>query len=175
MITFLNKSGIFFILISLLTSSILWSNLPEKDLQAAHNFDLPTPDGKTINLDDYKGKIILLNFWATWSTPCLKEMPALEKLHQQYSDEDLQIIGIAIVSKQEDIPKKILETGITYPVGIGGKQLIADYGYFTSIPQSFLIDRSGKIVKEYAGTIEFTKIQKELTLILHKPALQSHN
>ena len=144
------------------------SGLSEKKHGNAYNFSLFNLDGKIINLSDFEGKVVLLNFWATWCAPCLREMPLLEEFNQLYSDEGLQVIGIAIVSKKKDVPKKANDAGVTFPICVGEKKLIADYGYFTSIPHTFLIDRKGKIVKEFSGSMDKPLVEKEILSLLRK-------
>lgn len=134
----------------------------------AQNFKLHDLTGNEIRLSDFRGKVVLLNFWATWCAPCLREMPLLEKLHQNYKNQDVQIIGIAVVSRTEDIPKTIEATGVTYPILSGNMQVIADYGYFTSIPQSFIISRDGTIIKEMEGSFDYTDFEKEIRAALTK-------
>ncbi len=132
----------------------------------AADFTLKDLSGKEFSLSDYKGKVILINFWATWCGPCLKEMPDLEKLYQNYKAKDFQILGIAVASKEKDIPKKVQSTGVTYPILLGNNQTVADYGSFSSIPQSFIIDRDGSIVMQITGSWHYEQFEEAVKDLL---------
>ncbi|MGD9486537.1 MAG: TlpA family protein disulfide reductase [Calditrichaceae bacterium] len=132
----------------------------------AADFTLKDLSGKEFSLSDYKGKVILINFWATWCGPCLKEMPDLEKLYQNYKAKDFQILGIAVASKEKDIPKKVQSTGVTYPILLGNNQTVSDYGSFSSIPQSFIIDRDGSIVMQITGSWHYEQFEEAVKDLL---------
>ncbi len=158
------------IMIGIVLLILSWQAIQSKpsDEKKAADFSLQSLTGQSVSLRDYQGKVVILNFWATWCAPCLREMPELESLYQKYKDDDLQIIGIAVVSKKEDIPKQVETTGVTYPVLIGNKKIIADYGYFSSIPHTFLIDKEGFISEVFAGSIKKEKLEKSLIDMLSK-------
>ncbi|MGD9900504.1 MAG: TlpA family protein disulfide reductase [Calditrichaceae bacterium] len=143
----------------LIIQSIFILNVFASEDKAA-DFTLKDLSGKEFSLSDYKGKVILVNFWATWCGPCLKEMPDLEKLYQKYKSKNFQILGIAVASKEKDIPKKVQSTGVTYPVLLGNNQTVSDYGGFSSIPQSFIIDRDGSIVMQITGSWSYEQFEK---------------
>jgi len=134
--------------------------------RCAGDFSLPDVNGKMISMQDFQGKIIVLNFWATWSGPSFRAIQELEKGHQEFSDKNVQVIGIAVLSKEEMIPQRIKETGVTYPILLGTKSLIAKYGNFSSIPNTFVIDRQGKIQAEIPGSYKAKRIEKILTKVL---------
>jgi cytochrome c biogenesis protein CcmG, thiol:disulfide interchange protein DsbE len=132
------------ILISLFLISPLFA-------KKAPDFTFKNLDGKEISLSDYKGKVIMVNFWATWCGPCIHEMPDLEKLYQTYKKDGLQIIGLTVSSKAKQIPIKIKKTGVTYPILLNAESAVASYGGFGSIPHTFIINRAGEIVKVIEG------------------------
>ncbi len=133
-----------------------------REFKQAPSFQLTDLKGNTVSLNVYKGDIVILNFWASWCAPCIKEMPALQKIHEYYKDKGLQVLGVAVVSNPEDIPDIVNKTGVRYPILIGNKQLIADYGYFTSIPHTFILNRSGQIVHEISGRANFREYKRVL-------------
>ncbi|MBD3225331.1 MAG: redoxin domain-containing protein [Caldithrix sp.] len=133
-----------------------------REFKTAENFALQSIDGEVIRLSDYRGKYVIVNFWATWCGPCYKEMPELEKIHKKYSGGDVQVIGIALVSKPDEIPGVVKRTGVTYPILKGHKTLIKDFGYFSSIPHTFIINPQGKIVKEYNIRTNAAQLEKTL-------------
>ena len=124
--------------------------------QLAPDFTLRTLDGKTVKLSDYRGKAVLLNFWATWCEPCKIEMPWFVQLQKQYGDEGLQIIG---VSMDDDSPEEIAKftkgLGVDYIVLTGKdneRDAVANlYGGVSFLPENFYIDREGKIVDKIYG------------------------
>lgn len=111
--------------------------------------------GKTFKLSDYKGKVILLNLWATWCGPCRMEMPELVKLHEEFKGQDVEIIGLNISADQDteqDIRDFIKRYNIPYTIGQADMDmaymLLADNG---SIPQTFLITRDAKLYRRFIG------------------------
>lgn len=120
----------------------------------APDFILTSTDGKQINLSDYKGKIVILDFWATWCAPCRKGIPDLVEIQKEYKD-NVVIIGISL-DQQNTISNVIpfmKEFGINYPVVYGNEKVVADYGYIQSIPTSFIIDAKGNIVNSFIGLV----------------------
>ena len=132
----------------------------------APDFTYKSFNGQEISLSDYKGKVIILNFWATWCGPCIHEMPALEKLHQEYKDKGLQVIGLTVQSNSNLIPKKITQTGVTYPILLKAEDAVGLYGYFNTLPQTFIINRDGKIVKQIEGGRSYQQFEKEIKSLL---------
>ena len=118
----------------------------------APDFTLESLDGKNITLSDLHGKAVLLNFWATWCTPCRIEMPWFVELQKQYGPEGLQIVGVAMDdSGKDDIAKFAKDMGVNYPVLLG-KEAVGDaYGGVPALPESFFIGRDGKIVDKIIG------------------------
>jgi peroxiredoxin len=118
----------------------------------APDFTLQSLDGKTIRLSDYRGKAVVLNFWATWCEPCKIEMPWFVELQKQYGAEGVQFLGIAM---DDATPKEIGEfaqkMGVNYPILIG-KEAVGDaYGGVQFLPETFFIDREGKVVDRAFG------------------------
>lgn len=155
-------SLILVLFLSFITFHTAESKLNHHSRQEASPFQLRDLNGKDVSLSDFKGKVIVLNFWATWSAPSLREMPELEKLKQTFAEGNVQVLGIAVVSRSEEIPKQVKATGVTYPVLLGDKQIIADYGYFTSIPITFIIDREGIVVKALEGAVDYSVLEREI-------------
>ena len=120
--------------------------------QIAPDFTLQTLDGKNMKLSDFRGKAVLLNFWATWCGPCKIEMPWFVQLQQQYGPEGLQIVGVAMDdSSSEDIAKFVKEMGINYPILLGKESVGQSYGGVGVLPTTFFIDRDGKFVGREFG------------------------
>ena len=124
----------------------------------APEFELKTLDGKTAKLSDYKGKAVLLNFWATWCEPCKIEMPWLVDFYKQYAPQGFTVLGVAMDDDadskewvQKDIRKFAEEKKVNYPVLLGNSKLGDTYGGVPFLPEIFYIDRQGKIVQHVVG------------------------
>jgi thiol-disulfide isomerase/thioredoxin len=118
----------------------------------APDFTLESLDGKSITLSDLRGKAVLLNFWATWCSPCKIEMPWFVELQNQYGSQGLQIVGVAMDdSSKDDIAKFAKDMGVNYPVLIGKESVGDEYGGVPALPETFFIGRDGKIVDRIIG------------------------
>ncbi|MFZ1931014.1 MAG: TlpA disulfide reductase family protein [Candidatus Sulfotelmatobacter sp.] len=118
----------------------------------APDFTLQSLDGKTMRLSDFRGKAVLLNFWATWCGPCKIEMPWFVELQNQYASQGFQIVGVAMDdASKEDISKFAKDMGVNYPILIGKESVGDEYGGVPALPETFLIGRDGKIVDKILG------------------------
>ena len=119
----------------------------------APDFALPNLAGKTVKLSDYRGKPVLLNFWATWCGPCRVEMPWFESLQKQYAQKGLQIIGVSLDddASPTDIARFAHEVGVDYTILVGKDSVGDAYGGVVGLPTTFYIDPAGKIVEQTAG------------------------
>ena len=126
----------------------------------APDFTLTSLDGSTVRLSDFRGKAVLLNFWATWCAPCKIEMPWFVDLQKQYASQGLQVIGVAMDDSGEDaIAKFTKQMGINYPILIG-KEAVGDaYGGVEFLPTTFIIDRQGKVVDRVFGLVSRSEFE----------------
>jgi thiol-disulfide isomerase/thioredoxin len=138
----------------------------------APDFSLESLDGKTLRLSDFRGKAVLLNFWATWCGPCKIEMPWFVDLQNQYGSQGLQIVGVAMDDgSKEDIAKFAKDMGVNYPILIGKDSVGDQYGGVPALPQSFLIARDGKIVDKIVGLRGKSEIEDAIRKALNtRPA-----
>lgn len=133
------------------------------------DFKLGNRHGAFVTPADFEGKTLLINFWATWCEPCLKEMPMLMELQSNYTDEGLQVIGIALDDVQgvRDFADKL---GITYPVLVGAADVMetnAAYGNVTGmLPYSVLVDKEGLIRWQHLGEIKHDEVVELLVKLL---------
>jgi cytochrome c biogenesis protein CcmG/thiol:disulfide interchange protein DsbE len=133
----------------------------------APEFSLESLQGQTVHLADFRGKAVLLNFWATWCQPCKIEMPWLEQMQQQYGPEGLQIVGIAMDdASKEDIAKFTKEMGVNYPILLGKESVGDAYGGVQFLPSTFFIDRNGKFVDRVFGLKSRSEIEDDIKLSL---------
>jgi thiol-disulfide isomerase/thioredoxin len=136
----------------------------------APTFTLVTLDGKKVSLSDYKGRPVLVNFWATWCGPCKVEMPWFEQFNKQYAAQGFVILGLAddVDAGKDAIAKVAQKTGVTYPILLtDGKvqKLYAPEG-MDYLPMSFYVDRSGVIVEETAGLGSKDEIEAHIKKIV---------
>jgi thiol-disulfide isomerase/thioredoxin len=118
---------------------------------AVSDFSLKDMNGKTVRLSDYKGKVVLLEFWATWCPPCRASVPGLEKLHKAYKDKGLVLIAVTMdMGGDDEVRSYIKESGITYTVLKGTEDVAAKY-QVRSIPMMLVLNKEGKITKRYIG------------------------
>jgi peroxiredoxin len=121
-------------------------------LTKAPNFTLRALDGRTIRLSDYRGKVVLLNFWATWCAGCRIEIPRLIAQYRQYRSRGFEIIGVSMDDGGEDVIAKFAKTkGVNYTIVKGNDAVAKAYGGVRFLPQTFVIGREGAIVKTIAG------------------------
>jgi peroxiredoxin len=130
---------------------------------AAPDFTLKSLDGKDVRLSDYKGKAVLLNFWATYCQPCKIEMPWFAELNKQYAPQGLEVVGVAMDDVGPDTIKQFAtDLGVNYPILIG-KESVADlYGGMQFLPTTFYIDRQGKIVDRVFGLVSHSQIEDDI-------------
>src|SRR5262245_11106353 len=128
--------------------------LPAGDVKGrnAPDFTLTTLEGQPVKLSDYRGKAVLLNFWATWCGPCKVEMPWFVELQKQYGPDGLQVVGVAMDdASQDDISKFAKDMGVNNQILVG-KEAVGDaYGGVPFLPLTFYIDRDGKVVDKVLG------------------------
>lgn len=134
--------------------------------ELAPNFDLTSTNGKNIKLSDYRGKIVIVDFWATWCAPCRKGIPDLIELQKEFKD-NLVVIGISLdQDTKPDVIPFINKYGINYPVVYATNQVIIDYGSINLIPTSFIINREGEIVDKQVGLIPKSKYEIKIKELL---------
>jgi thiol-disulfide isomerase/thioredoxin len=120
--------------------------------QLAPGFELKSLEGQNVKLSDFRGKAVLLNFWATWCGPCKIEMPWFVELQKEYGPQGLQIVGVAMDdSSTQDIAKFVKEMGVNYPILLGTESVGQSYGGVGALPTTFFVDRDGKFVAREFG------------------------
>lgn len=126
-------------------------------------------NGQHVSLADYKGKVLVLDFYATWCGPCREETPHLVALQKKYGDQGLQIVGLNVGGDddREKVPAYAREFGIQFPLGFPDDELVDEYlGDDQSIPQCFLLNRNGRLVKRFVGYSDADPQQLEAAIQL---------
>jgi peroxiredoxin len=128
---------------------------PMKDVGPTPEFSLSTPDGKKISLKDFRGKIVLLNFWASWCVPCREEMPAMEKLYQEYKQKNFAILAIAVKDRKQDAIDFVKELKISYPIALDPEAQVGSLYGAWGLPATYLIGPNGEGLARGWGPAEW--------------------
>jgi len=138
---------------------------PAEVSSVAPAFMLSDVNGRQVSLAQFKGKVVILDFWATWCPPCKREIPDFIKLQSEYGSKGVQIVGIAL-----DQPEKVRafarDNGMNYPVLLGTDGVSAHYGGVESVPTTFIIDKAGRIVTKYEGFISKETFESQIKKLL---------
>jgi cytochrome c biogenesis protein CcmG/thiol:disulfide interchange protein DsbE len=123
--------------------------------------------GEVFALSDLNGKVVLLNFWATWCPPCVRGIPQFLALQEQHEPDGLVVVGVSVDREGVDVIKSFVEThGVTYPNLIAGQDVKSLFGGLGSLPTTFLINRDGIIVKHYVGYTDQSVFQEDIKTAL---------
>jgi peroxiredoxin len=117
----------------------------------APDFALKDASGRTVKLSDFKGKVVVLDFWATWCPPCRQEIPGFVALHSQYKDQGVEVVGVTFDDGWEPVKPFVQNYGINYTVVMGDQDVAKRFGNINGIPTTFVIDRDGVIRKKHVG------------------------
>jgi cytochrome c biogenesis protein CcmG/thiol:disulfide interchange protein DsbE len=140
----------------------------EIDIQEgpAPDFTLETIDGKSITLSSLRGKVVLIDFWASWCPPCREEAPRLSQVYKEYESQGVEFIGISIWDRLNDAKDYIKRFDVTYPSGLDTQgTILVDYGV-RGIPEKFFIDTQGKLVAKFIGPSNTDGLRKTLDQLL---------
>ena len=129
--------------------------------ETAPEFSLKQGDGSTLTLSELKGKVVVVNFWATWCPPCRREIPDFIETYDAYREKGVEIVGVSLDHKGWDVLSPFVKSNkINYPVVLGNQSTASDFGNIRSIPTSFIVDKEGKIVEKFVGMLNKDKLEK---------------
>jgi peroxiredoxin len=144
---------------------------PNKERKSAPDFALKDADGKVVHLTDYRGKVVLLDFWATWCGPCRIEIPWFMEMQRKNKDKGFEVVGVAMDDEGWEAVKPFLqELSVNYRVVMGNDAVAQAYGGVDALPTTFLIDREGKIAAIHMGLASKRDFEDGVQELLQPPA-----
>ncbi len=130
-------------------------------------FELKDASGKLVRLEDYKGKVVLLNFWATWCGPCKIEIPWFVDFQKTYKDRGFTVIGVALDDEGWEVVRPYIEgRQVNYPIVVGSEELDQKYGGIEALPTSFILDREGRIATTHVGLVSKQQYEDDIKQLL---------
>lgn len=164
-----NKLIILSFTLALLVSSVSGLLLSQETiLEDAPDFTLTDLDGNTISLSEMKGEVIFLNFWATWCTPCKKEFPYFNEAYESHKDSGVKIIGISIDRSEKIVKKFLQKTELVFPIAMGERAFLSDYGVGRAVPVTIIIDKKGKLRHKVIGGLEKEELEKYIQELVNE-------
>ena len=133
---------------------------------AAPHLNMVDLNGRSIETASYDGRVVLINFWAAWCTPCTEEVPQFVALQDKYGGQGFQAIGISMDDKEGALRDFYRKYKMKYPVIIGNQNIAQQYGGILGLPTSFLIGRDGRIRSKTSGLADFPKLEQEIVALL---------
>src|SRR5262245_2533740 len=144
---------------------------PDKDRKPAPDFTLKDGDGKAVRLSDYRGKVVLLDFFATWCGPCKIEIPWFKEFERKNKDRGFAVLGVSMDDEGWEIVKPFLaDMGVNYRVVIGNDTTASMYGGVEALPTTFLIDKEGRIAAVHVGLAGRKDFEDGIEQLLQSPA-----
>ena len=135
----------------------------------APDFTLPLLDGGQLRLSSYRGKVVLLDFCATWCVPCREETPHFVELQNRYGVRGLQIIGVSMDDSPDPVHSFYQQFHMNYPVVMGTAEVGSAYGGVLGLPIAFVLDRDGRIYSKHMGATDAAVFEKDITFLLKSP------
>ena len=147
----------------------LWFRPPadvSEENRAAPPWQVTLPDGQVVTSDALRGKVVLVNFWATWCPYCRKEKPVIEAFWKDYQDKNFEVLSISIDDSPEKIAAWMQDKGYAFTAAPTNASVVAAFGSVASVPTSFIIDADGHIRHKIAGQVHYARLEKLIVPLL---------
>lgn len=142
-------------------------NPHEENSNPGFDFNLPDLDGKIHSMKEFKGQILVVNFWATWCPPCLEEVTKLNDLYDRYKNKGVQVVGIALDKDSLKLVTPFVKRSkIDYLILVGNHQVLTGLRNFKGVPTTLLFDQEGKIRKRFDGSFDLEQLEESLQSLL---------
>ncbi|GAA5344695.1 thiol-disulfide oxidoreductase ResA [Planifilum fimeticola] len=136
--------------------------------QTAPDFELTTLDGKTVRLSEFRGKGVLINFWASWCKPCRDEMPAIQRVYERHRDKGLEVLGVNIAETGVTVDGFVRHLDLTFPILLDQNREVTQLYGIGPIPSSIFVSPEGKVVRKVSGQMQEGQIESMVLEILPK-------
>ena len=136
--------------------------------QTAPDFELTTLDGKTVRLSEFRGKGVLINFWASWCKPCRDEMPAIQRVYERHRDKGLEVLGVNIAETGVTVDGFVRHLDLTFPILLDQNREVTQMYGIGPIPSSIFVSPEGKVVRKVSGQMQEGQIESMVLEILPK-------
>jgi len=147
------------------------ANRPLVALQRAPEFTLKNVLGGDLKSDDFKGKVLVVDFWATWCVPCKKEIPEYHELRRKYKDQGLEFLGVTFDSSEAELKRFMADIKVEYPLAWGTDAVDVAFGGHRGFPTTFVIGKDWKVYRRFfADQGKMEKLEKDIIALLEKPA-----
>ncbi len=134
----------------------------------APDFTLQTLDGESVSLSDYRGKLVMINFWASWCPPCNSEMPDLQRYYEQHQDDDFIILGVNYQDTPDKVQAFVEKYGVTFPILLDSDGRVANLFGVQGLPTSFFVDKEGNVLGYQPGPVTKEMLEDGITPLLQK-------
>lgn len=172
-ITHLNVTNLCsFLLVLVLLNLAACKRTARPQALPAPEFKLPQMTGQPLQLSSYRGKVVLLDYWATWCDPCRDEVPHFIDLQNRLGPRGLAIIGVSMDDGPDPVRAFLREHEVNYPIVMGNAKLGEQYGGILGLPIAFVIDRDGNIYSKHIGPVEIARLEEEITNLLRRNPLR---
>lgn len=173
-----SRNLLLIVLASVVVAVFFWYShraIPSPSTQVEHalapDFSLPNISGGQLTLSSYRGKVVLLDFWATWCTPCREEIPRFVQLQNDYGPHGLEIIGVSMDDSPDPVRDFYQHFHMNYPVVMGNAKTGELYGGILGLPIAFVLDREGHISSKHIGAADLSALENEIVKLLQSENL----
>src|SRR5262245_50001630 len=154
--------GLVLVLVFGFGMALLKANLTQLEGGIAPDFTIKTYDGKTFKLSMHRGKVVLINFWASWCGPCRSEAPDLNALWDEFKDQDVVFIGVGHLDNEKDALGFLREFGVEYPAGPDNGTEVSDKYRVKAVPETYIVDKQGNLVITIPGPTTTAELREKL-------------